>query len=174
MSKAVKYVIDADCLITAKNQYYAFDICPGFWVFIEACIRQKAVIGIAEVYDEIIFKNDELSEWAKEIGRDVFVNDPADQSIPTGRSAVSQRVDRNPQYTSAAKAEFLRGADPLLITHAWRRGHTIVTLERSAPDSRKDIKIPDIARSFGVNCISPFAMLRVLGANFVRNESKQS
>lgn len=25
------YVIDSDVLITAKNSYYAFDLCPGFW-----------------------------------------------------------------------------------------------------------------------------------------------
>ncbi len=25
------YLVDSDVLITAKNLYYAFDICPGFW-----------------------------------------------------------------------------------------------------------------------------------------------
>ncbi|MCG8556092.1 MAG: DUF4411 family protein [Proteobacteria bacterium] len=25
------YVVDSDVFITAKNRYYAFDICPGFW-----------------------------------------------------------------------------------------------------------------------------------------------
>lgn len=25
------YLIDSDVLITAKNSYYAFDLCPGFW-----------------------------------------------------------------------------------------------------------------------------------------------
>ena len=25
------YPVDSDVLITAKNLYYAFDICPGFW-----------------------------------------------------------------------------------------------------------------------------------------------
>lgn len=32
MSEAApSYLIDSDVLITAKNRYYAFPICPGFW-----------------------------------------------------------------------------------------------------------------------------------------------
>jgi len=31
MNPAPSYILDADVLITAKNQYYAFDLCPGFW-----------------------------------------------------------------------------------------------------------------------------------------------
>lgn len=25
------YLMDSDVFITAKNLYYSFDICPGFW-----------------------------------------------------------------------------------------------------------------------------------------------
>ena len=25
------YLVDSDVFITAKNLYYPFDICPGFW-----------------------------------------------------------------------------------------------------------------------------------------------
>lgn len=25
------YIVDSDDFITAKNRYYAFGICPGFW-----------------------------------------------------------------------------------------------------------------------------------------------
>lgn len=31
MNSAPGYLIDSDVLITAKNSYYAFTICPGFW-----------------------------------------------------------------------------------------------------------------------------------------------
>jgi hypothetical protein len=27
----MSYILDSDVLITAKNSYYAFDLCPGFW-----------------------------------------------------------------------------------------------------------------------------------------------
>ena len=25
------YLVDSDVFITAKNLYYSFDLCPGFW-----------------------------------------------------------------------------------------------------------------------------------------------
>ena len=27
----MKYLLDSNVFIEAKNRYYAFDICPGFW-----------------------------------------------------------------------------------------------------------------------------------------------
>ena len=29
------YLLDSDVLIQAKNAHYGFDICPGFWAWIE-------------------------------------------------------------------------------------------------------------------------------------------
>lgn len=29
------YLIDANVLIEAKNRYYAFDIAPGFWKWLD-------------------------------------------------------------------------------------------------------------------------------------------
>ena len=29
------YLIDTNILITAKNSYYPFDFCSGFWAFVQ-------------------------------------------------------------------------------------------------------------------------------------------
>ncbi|MBF0147506.1 MAG: DUF4411 family protein [Magnetococcales bacterium] len=31
MRKKFDYLLDSNVFIEAKNRYYAFDICPGFW-----------------------------------------------------------------------------------------------------------------------------------------------
>ena len=31
MTKTPVFLLDSDVFIAAKNAYYAFDICPGFW-----------------------------------------------------------------------------------------------------------------------------------------------
>lgn len=31
----MKYLVDANVLIKAKNRYYAFDIAPGFWKWLD-------------------------------------------------------------------------------------------------------------------------------------------
>lgn len=34
------FLVDADVFIAAKNRYYAFDICPGFWNSLETGIEE--------------------------------------------------------------------------------------------------------------------------------------
>ena len=31
MMAAPRFIVDSDVFITAKNTYYAFELCPGFW-----------------------------------------------------------------------------------------------------------------------------------------------
>lgn len=31
MTPEAIYVVDSDVFISAKNRYYSFGICPGFW-----------------------------------------------------------------------------------------------------------------------------------------------
>ena len=31
----MSYLLDTNTLIQAKNEYYAFDLCPGFWKWLE-------------------------------------------------------------------------------------------------------------------------------------------
>ena len=33
------HLVDANILIDAKNRYYAFDIAPGFWAWLEQAHR---------------------------------------------------------------------------------------------------------------------------------------
>ena len=47
------YVVDSDVLITAKNLYYAFDICPGFWRCLLHHHRRGRVFSIDPVRREL-------------------------------------------------------------------------------------------------------------------------
>ncbi|WP_448218276.1 DUF4411 family protein [Endozoicomonas sp. 2B-B] len=37
----MQYLLDANTFIQAKNQYYAMDICPGYWDWLERERRKK-------------------------------------------------------------------------------------------------------------------------------------
>ena len=39
----MKYLVDANVLIEAKNRYYAFDIAPGFWKWLNQAHAQGTV-----------------------------------------------------------------------------------------------------------------------------------
>jgi hypothetical protein len=65
----------------------------------------------------------------------------------------------------AAKEQFARAtvADALLVAHAKLTGAAVVTFEKSAPEGRKEIKVPDACKFLGVEFVDTFVMLRTLG-----------
>ena len=67
------YLVDSDVLITAKNLYYAFDICPGFWESLLYHHRENQVFSIELVRKELLAGKDELSQWVKsKVPKDFF------------------------------------------------------------------------------------------------------
>lgn len=59
----MSYLMDANIFIEAKNSYYAFDLCPGFWDWLRHCDDVKSV---SMVKTELLKGNDELTEWVKD------------------------------------------------------------------------------------------------------------
>jgi len=55
------YLLDSDVFIRAKNDHYGFDICPGFWNWLEESNTVGAVHSIEAVYNELILGGDDLS-----------------------------------------------------------------------------------------------------------------
>lgn len=48
------YLLDSDVFIQAKNLHYGFDICPGFWDWIDMQRQFGTVVSIEKVRDELI------------------------------------------------------------------------------------------------------------------------
>ena len=59
------YLVDSDVLITAKNLYYAFDICPGFWECFLHYHQQNRVFSVDRVRNELLsgLKTEDLVQW---------------------------------------------------------------------------------------------------------------
>jgi hypothetical protein len=158
------YLLDADVLIQAKNRHYPFDVCPGFWDWLDSAHGRGRVFSIARVCDEVCAGADELAEWAK--ARASFFLEP-DDAVSQGMREVSAWVtSTNPPYTSAAIVQFLGAADYYLVAHARAHDFTVVTAEVAA-DSVKKVKIPNACTGLGVPSVDVFAMLRAEGARFV-------
>ena len=75
-------------------------------------------------------------------------------------------VQRHPKIFDYAKAKFATGADGWLVAYARVHGATVVTNEQSAPESRREIKLPDVCDQFEVQRDNIFAMLRALNIYF--------
>ena len=59
------YLLDSDVFIRAKNDHYGFELCPGFWDWIERANAAGAVHSIEAVYNELTVGGDDLSNWAR-------------------------------------------------------------------------------------------------------------
>lgn len=157
------YLLDANVLIRAKNDYYGFDFCPGFWDWLETMDAAGVVHSVEAVYNELTAGDDELSEWARE-HKGFFL--PTTSAELVSIAAVNRWAINSSDYEAAAKNEFARVADSFLIGHAHAGGHTVVSHEVIS-DGRRRIKIPNAAIANGVRHLSPFRMLRAERARFV-------
>ena len=62
------YVVDSDVFITAKNLYYSFDICPGFWNSVVHHHREGRVFSVDRVRSELLagHRTEDLVRWVRD------------------------------------------------------------------------------------------------------------
>lgn len=157
------YLLDSDVLIQAKNTHYGFDICPGYWAWIEQAHQAGNVFSVEKVLDELTAGNDELAKWAKRLPPRFFL--PVDADVMTAMGKISAWVVAQ-SYEQAAVTAFFAAADYFLVAHALAHGHTVVTSEIASASQRK-IKIPNVCDGVRVRYMSNFKMLQTEAARFV-------
>lgn len=162
------YVIDSDVLITAKNRYYAFSICPGFWDSLLHGYYIERLHSIDRVKQELLngSPDDDLVYWVKHSVPDGFFHSCGDKSVIEAFREIMLWAQRSGQYTDSAKAKFASGADGWLVAYSRVNNATIVTNEQPAPDAKKEIKLPDVCHEFSVNYADTFAMLSSMSFKF--------
>lgn len=158
----IKYLLDTNIFIQAKNLHYGFDFCPAFWNWLIAQNATGKVASIEKVADELAGE-DELSDWASARGRTFFLT--ADDPVIPALAEVSAWTTTQ-SYEASAISTFLQVADYWLVSHAKAHNYTVVTHEKPS-DGIKKIKIPNACIGLGIPCISPYEMLRRERARFI-------
>lgn len=168
MTPAGSCLVDSDVFITARNRYYSFDICPGSWKSVVHHRQEGRVFSIDRVRSELLAgqRTDDLVRWVEEnVPRDFFL--PVDtDAVASAFEKVMMWVQRHPKYFDHAKAKFATGADGWLVACGQVNGATVVTNEQSAPESRRQVKLPDVCDAFEVRRANIFDMLRALNVRF--------
>lgn len=161
----MKYLLDSNTFIEAKNRYYSMKVCPGYWQWILLSHEKSGVSSIDFVRDELMNGNDDLALWAKN-HRQLFL--PLDDNrTQEANIEVVQYVSQLLNLRPNAQAEFLSGADPWLVAKAIVTGATIVTHEKLDLNIKKKILIPNVCEHFGINYINTFDLLDELDAEFI-------
>lgn len=152
----MQYLLDTNTFIEAKNVYYRFSFCPGYWDWILQKNQSNTLFSIDKIKAELLTGNDELTRWTRTGPANLFINPMA--QLPASLGVVAQWVDSH-NYTQAAKDVFYASADYYLISYAHVLNYTVVTREVRSPGSRKRVKIPDVCDGVGVSSIDPFQLL---------------
>jgi hypothetical protein len=168
MSAGAIFLVDSDVLIAAKNLYYAFDICPGFWMGLLQQHERGRVFSISRVRSELVagHKTEDLVRWVEDQVPETFFLAVDDGDVPTAYTEIMLWAQRHTMYHDRAKAKFATGADGWLVAYARVHGAVVVTNEQPAPESKTEIKLPDVCAQFEVPCKSVFTMLRDLALSF--------
>jgi len=168
MTPAPTYIIDSDVFISAKNGYYAFVICPGFWDSLIDHHQQGRVHSLDRIQQELLAgrEDEDLVQWVKNVVPDGFFLSSQDVEVIRAYQDIMLWVQRNQQYLDNAKAKFATEADGWLVAYARVKGVDVVTNEQPQPGSRRRILLPDVCNQFDVRYHDTFAMLKSLRVRY--------
>ncbi len=158
----MKYVLDSNVFITAKNAYYAFDLVPKFWDELLRCASNGTLKSVDAVREELFRGNDQLAQWAKDNAGILFDSTDSERIVEC-YSHVIEWVTADNRFKPSAQANFADCADGWVVAYAMSQDATIVTLETMVdPLVKSRVKIPNVASHFKVRCINTYGMLREL------------
>lgn len=146
------YLIDADVLIRAKNEYYEFSRVPEYWEW----LAYQGEIGRmklpVEIYEEITRGKDELADWSKSHKTDIVLNEEV--NIKLLQKVVAEGYA--PDLTDT-EVETM-GSDPFLIAYALfdPENRIVVTREVRNNQVRQNRKVPNVCDNFEIVSIDPF------------------
>lgn len=156
------YLIDANVLIQADQDYYPLERLPQYWDWlIENGISGNIKMPM-EIWEEIAgsAKGTPLRDWVNQSDvKDALLLDEEVDSL------VLNRVIDDAYAPDLTDDEFEQaGRDPFLIAYALgTNNRTVVTKENSKPTRlRGKRKVPDACTILGIDCITDFKLYRDL------------
>jgi len=144
-----KYVIDT-CSLIELRRTYPKDVFPGVWDKVGELAESEILISVEDVYEELKVQDDEVLEWANEH----VEFKPLDEQIQIKASEI---LENYPNLLNLKKRK--SSADPFLIATAMVFSCSVIT-EETPSGGGPYLKIPDICRSNGIDCIRLLDMLR--------------
>lgn len=149
------YLLDANTLIRANNEYYPIARIPQFWDWLTALGEAGVVKVPNEIADEVTVGRDDLAAWLRErnVAQALRLPEAADTVLV--RRVVADGYAPDLTDTELQKV----GRDAFLVAYALAgRGRTVVTKEVSAASKRRaNRKLPDVCDHFGVRWLTAFA-----------------
>lgn len=154
------FIFDTNIFIRSKNEM-PMDLWPTFWQRMKEIINSGKVFSSITVKEEIDRGNDEITSWLKVNAPKNFYL-PIDDEVIVKYAYLQNWARQNSLYSPKALLDFSTVADAYVIATAAAKSVTIVTNEKSAPLSKRSVKIPDVCIAIGVSYCDLNTALRSL------------
>ena len=154
------YLLDANVIIQAHEDYYPVDRIPQFWSWLLDMAAMNVIKMPRVIFSEVTPSAGPLAEWIKQS----HVKDAMILNEPVDRGRVQHVLEHGyaPDLNDVEIEEI--GKDPFLIAAALvGPDRAVVTREVSKPTKKRaDRRIPDVCADFGIPVITDFALYRIL------------
>ena len=154
------YLIDANVLIRAHEDYYPLDRVPQFWTWLEEEALAGRIKMPLEIHNEIAISRGPLRDWLCErhIKQALILDEEADAELVD--RVLTEGYGENLTDSDLEKI----GEDAFLIAYALaKEDRVVVTKETPKPSrQRANRKVPDVCDSLHVKWMTDFDLYRVL------------
>jgi hypothetical protein len=154
------YLLDANVLISAHEDYYGIDQVPQFWDWLLKVAKAGQVKMPFEIHQEIAISEGPLSSWITVAAKKkaLVLDEEVDQDLV-------ERVLNDGYGPNLNDCELEKvGQDPFLVAYALAvADRVVVTKEVSSPSKRRaNRKVPDVCSDLGVTWMKDFDFYKVL------------
>jgi len=160
------YLIDANVLITAKNQYYPLDRIPQFWEWLIEMGGADEIKIPREIHDEVSQGDDPLAVWARsdDAKHALLLDEDPDPKL-VQRALADGYQSGHANFTDGELNKI--GRDAFLVAYALADpSRVIVTKETTKRTQRLgNTKLPDACHDCGIKCYVDFRMYHELDFN---------
>ena len=131
------YVVDSNFFIQAHRVIYPLDVAVSFWKSVAILAQEEIIVSIDKVKKELFRNDDDLKKWC--------IN-----NLPNNFFRDSSELIKD-HYLQKAIDEFLDAdeADAWLVAYGLKYNCTVTTYEKSQPNQKRKIKIPEPCDSLG-------------------------
>lgn len=155
------YLLDANVLIRADEEYYGFDLVPQFWDWLLSQCQAGHVKMPLEIWQEVCGSRTQLGKWIndKDVKAALILDEEADPAI------LAHVLDNGygPNLTDTEIEKI--GQDMFLVAYGLAAAdRTVVTKEISKPSKQRGgRKVPDVCDTLNQPWTRDFELYRILG-----------
>lgn len=165
------FIVDTNFFIQSHRATYPIDVAEGFWNTVIKLANENKIISIDKVKNEIFNNDDELSTWIdNNLAAEFFKPTNSQEVLANYSQIVNWANSKNNFYLPRAISEFLdfNYADSWLVVYALslKVECVITTQEKSEPNRKSKIKIPEVCDAFNIRYTNIIGMFRELGVKF--------